>query len=305
MTTAERIRALEVPSGPVDVVIDTDAYNEIDDQFAISYLLRSAEKLTCRAICAAPFLNDRSASPADGMEKSYNEILKLLSLAGREDMRGSVFRGSDRYLPGERDAVDSPAARALVELAGGYSAEKPLYVASIGCITNVASALLIDPSIADRIVVVWLGGHSIHHRDTREFNMFQDVAAARVVFGCGAPVVQLPCAGVVSAFRVSGPELERWLVGRNPLADYLAKNTIAAAESYAKGRPWTRVIWDVTAIGWLLNDNDRFMSSALMPTPIPEYDDHYAFDSRRHLYRCVTDINRDGLMEDLFRKLLA
>ncbi len=304
MTIPERIRALEVPDGPVDVVIDTDTYNEIDDQFAVSYLLRSSEKLTCRAICAAPFLNDRSTSPADGMEKSYGEILKLLSLAGREDMKSAVFRGSDRYLPGEKESVDSPAARALIDLARGYSSDRPLYVASIGCITNVASALIMDPSIADRIVVVWLGGHSIHHHDTREFNMFQDVAAARVVFDSGVPLVQLPCAGVVSAFRVSGPELEKWLVGRNPLADYLAKNTIAAAESYAKGRPWTRVIWDVTAIGWLLNDGGRFMSSVLMPTPIPEYDNRYGFDQRRHLCRYVTEIHRDNLMDDLFRKLL-
>ena len=34
-------RIPEVPTGYVDVVLDTDAFNEIDDQFAISYLIHS------------------------------------------------------------------------------------------------------------------------------------------------------------------------------------------------------------------------------------------------------------------------
>ena len=41
MTIAQLLKNLQVPDHPVDVVLDTDAYNEIDDQFAIAYLLRS------------------------------------------------------------------------------------------------------------------------------------------------------------------------------------------------------------------------------------------------------------------------
>ena len=71
MTIEQRIKNLSVPRGTVDVVLDTDAYNEIDDQFAISYLIKSKEKLNTKAIYAAPFLNGKSVSPKDGMEKSY------------------------------------------------------------------------------------------------------------------------------------------------------------------------------------------------------------------------------------------
>ncbi len=42
-----------------------------------------------------------------------------------------------------------------------------LYVATIGAITNVASAILMEPEIITRIVVVWLGGHALHWSDTR------------------------------------------------------------------------------------------------------------------------------------------
>ena len=67
---------------------------------------------------------------------------------------------------------------------------------------------------------------------------------------------------------------------------------------------WSKVIWDVTAIAWLINDNDRFMNSTLEHTPIPEYDHRYALGHDRHFYRYVHTIKRDALMEDLIKKLL-
>lgn len=65
-------------------MLDTDAYNEIDDQFAILYAMLSPEKIDLQAIYAALFYNGRSSSPADGMEKSYQEILKICGLTGRD-----------------------------------------------------------------------------------------------------------------------------------------------------------------------------------------------------------------------------
>lgn len=179
--------------------------------------------------------------------------------------------------------------------------DDPLYVVAIAAITNVASAILMEPAIIDRIVVVWLGGHSFEWPDTREFNMFQDVAAARVVFGCGVPLVQLPCMGVVSEFAATGPELNYWLKGKNKLCDYLVSVTERAAEETGQSRCWSRIIWDVTAVGWLLDD--RFMADRLEHSPIPEYDHYYAFDKTRHFIKYVFWINRNLLFEDLFNKL--
>ena len=303
MTSEQLLKNLQVPSGPIDVVLDTDTYNEIDDQFALSYLLRSGEKLTVKALCAAPFFNDNSTSPEDGMERSYREIFNLLHLAEREDLNPIVFEGSRTYLPDERTPVDSPAARELVRLAKDYSPEKPLYVVAIGAITNVASALLMDPAIQDNIVIVWLGGHALEWPETGEFNMMQDVAAARVVFGCGAPVVQLPCMGVVDHFYATGPELRHWLGGKNALCDYLVAHTEEAANAYAAGKVWSRVIWDVTAVGWLLNDGNRLMEGRIIPAPLPQYDNHYSIDFRRHPSCYVWCIHRDALMQDLVEKL--
>ena len=303
MTTEQYLKNLNTPTSPVDVVLDTDAYNEIDDQFAISYMLRSKDRLHVKGLCAAPFLNSRSASAADGMEKSYQEILKLLELAEEDDLKSSVYRGSDSFMADEKTPVISDAATYLAELAKEYSPEHPLYIVAIGAITNVASALLMNPDMKENTVIVWLGGHGVHLDHTREFNMYQDVAAARIVFGCGVPLVQLPCGGIVDHFVTSRYELEHWLLGKNKLCNYLVQNTIEEAESYAKGRPWTRVIWDVTAVAWLLNDDRKFMTDCLIHSPIPEYDDHYGFDNRRHFIKYVSSIKRDALFADLFEKL--
>ena len=296
----EKREALKVPSRAIDVVLDTDAYNEIDDQFAISYLLKSKEKLNTQAIYAAPFFNSNSESPKDGMEKSYDEIFKLLSLL---DEKVDVFKGSEKYLDNENTPVISYAAQDLAERVKNYSPQNPLYVVAIGAITNIASAILLKPEVAQNSVVIWLGGHALHYHHTKEFNMYQDVAAARVVMQSGVPFVQLPCMGVVSNFTVSKPELEFWLKGKNPLADYLAENTLKQTDSYAKGTAWTRVIWDVTAVAWLLNDSERFMESRIIPTPIPTYDNLYATNFNSYPMRYVYNIKRDALMTDLFRKL--
>ena len=298
---ARLIRRLEKPKGRVDVVIDTDTYNEIDDQYALSYLIKSDEKLDLKAIYAAPFFNEKSTGPADGMEKSYREIMNVLTLLEREDLKEHVYRGSTEYMPSETEPVISDAAKDLAERAMNYTEEHPLYVVAIAAITNVASALLLNPDIKNRIVLIWLGGNATNWPDNKEFNLYQDVAGARIVFGCGVPLVQLPCMGVVSAFTTSGPELEYHLRGKNKLCDYLVNVTTTEAAACNGGPVWTRPIWDVTAVAWLL-DGD-FEEDCLIHSPIPEYDNRYAFDNNRHFIKYVYHIKRDKLFADLFAKL--
>lgn len=304
MTEAQYIQNLKVPTGKIDVVLDTDAYNEVDDQFAISYLIKSPEKLNLKALYAAPFFNEKSTGPADGMEKSYLEILKLLRLMEREDLEPIVYRGSDAFLPNETTPVSSDAAADLARRAMEYSPEHPLYVVAIGAITNVASALLLKPEIKENIVVVWLGAHSRDFHDDEEFNLLGDVAAARVVFASGAPIVQLPCLGTVSEFRISPAELEYYLRGKNKLCDYLTDSVKKEIDRFRllNTTAATRVIWDVTAVAWLLNDNNRFMRSRHDSLLVPQYDFTHAYSHER-LMEYVYFIDRDALMTDLLQKL--
>ena len=300
MTNEQRINNLKCPTGVVDVVLDTDAYNEIDDQYAIAYLLRNADKLNTIAIYAAPFYNDNSTSPEDGMEKSYNEIFNILSLMGEER---PVFRGSTGYLPDEKTPVISDAAEDLAKRADNYSPEHPLYVVAIGAITNVASAILINPRVAENTVVVWLGGHAHHYMHTKEFNMYQDIPASRVVMESGVPFVQLPCAGVVDAFRISKPEMCEYFMGKSPLADYLARHSIEEAERYASGA-WTRVIWDLCAVAWLIGGEGKFMLTRVIDMQVSDDEGYYRPSDTGYPLAYVYSIKSDALLNDLINKIV-
>lgn len=292
-----RLKRLEPPKGKVRMVLDTDTYNEIDDQYALVYAYLSKEKIQMEAVYAAPFLNNRSESAGDGMEKSYQEILRLLSLLGKSP-EAFAFRGSDRYLEDVTRPVRSEAALDLVKKAMAATPADPLYVVPVGCITNIASAILIEPEIIKNIVVVWLGGNSLDWPHQKEFNLMQDVLAARVVLNSGVPVVIMPCQPVVSHFHTTIPELEYYLKGKNQLSDYLLNMTI----EYSGGRDaWSKVIWDVTAVAWLINPS--WLPTNLVHSPVLTDQVTYSTDRSRHFIRMATSVNRDAIFRDLFGKL--
>ena len=295
-----RVKNMAVPTDKIDVIIDSDTVNEIDDQYAIAYLLKSKEKLNTVAIYAAPYSRLGSGTPEDGMERSYNEIQNIVKLVGENV---PSFKGSKEYLKDEKTPVISPASLDLAERVNNYPPENPLYVVAIGAITNIASAILLNPKVIENTVIIWLGGHAHHFYDSIEFNLKQDIASARVVFNSKVPLVQLPCRGVVSAFSISKPELESYFIGKNKLSDYLAKITIAHVEKKTDIFCWSKPIWDVTAVAWLLNDGERFMKSRLITAKIPSYDGYYTEIPDNHLITYVYYIKRDELMKDLIEKL--
>lgn len=316
MTEIQRLKMLEPTDGKfVHMVLDTDTKNEVDDQFALTYAYRLSclGKLSLDAVYAAPFTHHPAPSAGEGMEESYEEIIKILGLLGRKDTEGFVFRGSDRFSAGT--PVESPAASDLIERAKKFTPDDPLYVVAIGAITNVASAIAFCPEIIENIVVVWLGGTETHQPRADEYNLSQDAEASRFILDCGVPLVQLPCRGVVDKFTTTVSELERFIDGKTEIGSYLT-SLVRECDS---GRASSRVIWDVTAVGWLAVPD--FYDSTLMHTPhlaeIPAVSGGYAVcgcerghrelfwahDDSRHFMRAVTHIDRDALYNDLFRKI--
>ncbi len=301
---ALQLARLQPPAGKIRMVLDTDTYNEIDDQFAVVYSLLSPDKLGLEAIYAAPFHNDRSSGPGDGMEKSYEEILRLLA---RLDVRpeGLVFRGSTGFLPDRQHPDHSAAALDLIEraMAGG---NEPLYVLAIGAITNVASAILIEPKIVERIVVVWLGGQPLHWPSAREFNLQQDLVASQVMFDCGVPLMMIPCNGVASHLLTTWAEIERYVKGRGVIGDYLAQifdeyqpSGVRAGEKIG----WSKVIWDISGVAWLINGG--WAPGDVVNSPILTDQYTWSFDKRRHWVRFANQVHRDPIFRDLFGKLAA
>ncbi len=297
ISETDRIARLDAPDGKVRMILDTDTYNEIDDQFAVVYALLSKEKLDVEALYATPFYNSRSTGPEDGMEKSYEEILRLLDRLDMEH-EGFVYKGSKAYLTDLENPPKSPAALDLIERAKSASPENPLYVVAVGAITNVASAILIDPSIIENIVVVWLGGNALYWPTSREFNFSQDLNASRLIFDCGVPLVQMPCVPVVTHLATTLPEMETYLKGRGAIGDYL----LEIFREYQKDQyAWSKVLWDMTAVAWLVNAD--WTPTNLIHSPIVTDQHTFSVDNSRHMIRAAYFINRDAIFGDFFRKI--
>ena len=297
LSDAWRLQRLTPPKRKVRMVLDTDTYNEIDDQFAVVYALKSADKLDVEAIYAAPFLNRRSSGPADGMEKSYAEILRLLECLNVSKDR-FAFRGSEGFLQHRDKPYRSEAALDLIDRAM-RSNEEPLYVVAIGAITNVASAILIEPAITKKIVVVWLAGHPVYWpRTAHDFNIGQDFLSSRVVFDCGVPLVQIPCLGVSSHLLTTVPELSTHLKGKSAIGDYLFKVFCEYSDNHVA---WAKEIWDISTIAWLIDSN--WVPSAIIHSPILTDEFTWSADHSRHLIRSATFVHRNPIFRDLFAKL--
>ena len=294
--TLEKLLADMHSNKPLKVIIDTDAYNEIDDQYAVAYAMRSPERLDIQAICAAPFLNSRSTSAEDGMVQSYNEIFKIAKLA-ESNYSFPIYEGSRQFLCSKEEPVQSEAADKIAEIV--TSSDEPVYIIALGAITNVASAIIKHPEIIKKTAVVWLGGQALHWNDSAEFNLGEDVLAAEVVFDSGITLLQIPCRGVCSEFITTIPELEYYLSGKNTLCDYLVNST----KAYAKDQfAWSKQIWDVTAIG-IFTVPEAF-STDIIPRPRIASSMTYELDSSRLPYIYVKRIKRDPIYADMFRKLV-
>lgn len=290
------LERFEIPSDRIDIILDTDTYNELDDQFALIYAIRSIDRINIKAIYAAPFENDRVVSPEKGMEMSYEEILKILNMLGKKS-KNYVYKGAKRFLESPDTPSKSPAAIDLVERATAAKNNK-LYVVSIGAITNIASAIILEPAIIEKINIIWLGGNSHYWPHTNEFNLKQDISAARLIFDCGVPVIQIPCMPVASHLTTSLPELAYHLDKNNDIPNYL----LTMFEKYQwKKKSLSKEIWDIAAIALLINP--EWVPTNLIHSPILTDQLTWSVDTSRHFIKTARCVNRDFIFQDLFNKL--
>ena len=84
------------PADRPRLVVDTDTFNEIDDQFALAHVFLAPDLVNLEAVYAAPFVNERSSSPAEGMRKSLAEIHRVRSAASAPDL--PILEGSTEWL---------------------------------------------------------------------------------------------------------------------------------------------------------------------------------------------------------------
>ncbi len=277
----------------INVIIDTDLDNECDDKFALSYLLMSQNRFNVEAITIAPYQHDNEFLIEEGQEKSYKDAMKICNFLNF-DYSNKLFKGACDYLDNEGN-VENEAVNKIIEVA--LKNEKT-YIIAIGAITNIAMAIIKEPKIIDKLEIVWLGGHSILSKKNDEYNFEQDVLAVKKVFESKVHLTIIPCKNVASNLVTSIFELEYYLKGKSKLCDYLCSEFY---DDGKHGKQTRRVIWDISAVAYLIN-KDWFEVSYINCPNINE-DTSYSLNTSNHKIAVVDYLNTEMIYKDLFSKL--
>ena len=167
----------------------------------------------------------------------------------------------------------------------------------------MASAILLDPEIVDRdVVVIWIGGVGYGGVDSYpgiEFNLSNDIAAANVVYDSGITIWQVP-SNVYSVVSVSYAELEEKIGGTSKLADYLIDQLVEWNGRWHPGPIESRSLGDSPAISLMLFP--RGGTFRTIPAHRFGQEGHYVPGSG-HPIRVTESVDVRFLVEDMFAKI--
>ncbi|MBR1984234.1 MAG: nucleoside hydrolase [Clostridia bacterium] len=278
----------------INVILDTDTYNECDDQFALAYMLKSQDIFNIEAITVAPYSRKTPiVSVKDGQENSYNEILKICKWLDF-DTTNKVFKGAEDYICNGYEE-NNDAVNKIIEVA---LKNDKTYILAIGAITNIALAIKKAPEIIKKIEVIWLGGHSLLQDNNLEFNFRQDVNAVRLVFDAKVKLTIIPCKNVASNLRTTIYELNYYLKDKNELCNYLIDRFYNDGYHGIQER---RVIWDISVIAYMINKS--WFTNKEISCPNINEDTSYELTTNNHNIKMITYIDVNKVYADLFKKL--
>jgi purine nucleosidase len=297
---SETITPTTLPVSPLPVVLTTDCGVEIDDQWALAHLLLSPE-IDLRAVITshAASIGFSSATSAKKAAEVIERVLPA-SLAPPPVLPGSNAPLQDVTTPRQNAGVDK-----LLEISRGFSGSRRLVVLVIGAATDVASAILVDPSVVNRVSVVamgyddWPGG-----RDG--FNVRNDPLAWRVLLDSDAPVVVGSGALTRRALRLSRTEAGALIRRHGPVGEYLYSllDNFLTKQGWLAARlvaPETWVIWDEVVVAYALG----MARGNEVPRPGLEPDLSFSHPETSRRITWLTDIDTDRFWLDLTKKMDA
>ncbi|MGW4800907.1 nucleoside hydrolase [Nonomuraea sp. MG754425] len=283
------------------MIVNTDAKNEADDQFAIVHALLSPS-LDIRGLVAAHFGNRRTRSSLEESRAEIDLLLRLMKLDGQVP----VADGAPYALPDAGTPVPAPGVELIVEEAMRDVAE-PLYVAFLGPLTDMASALMLEPRIAERdVTVIWIGGGGYDgvgpQTGRPEFNLSNDIVAANIVFSSAVQVWQIP-APTYRMTAVGYAELDAKVAPYGEIGEYLVRQLVEWNEKQHRASIEFRVLGDSPAIGLALHPECGIWKQR--PAPNFRYDGSYDFSAANRPIRVYDSIDARFIHEDFFAKLRA
>lgn len=204
----------------IRVIADTDCNCECDDQFCIAHMLMTP-RFDMRGIIAEHYAQEGSE------QKSYEEILRIVELVGLEHSDRSyqvqILHGAKHAMTDIKIPQESEGAHFIVEEAMKDD-PRPLFICGQGAATNIASAYLLEPRIAEKAVVIWIGGRP-YPEGGAEFNQNNDLNAARILFQSDLELWQVPF-NVYTTMKVSFFEMLNHVYPYGKIGKYLVKHTM-------------------------------------------------------------------------------
>jgi inosine-uridine nucleoside N-ribohydrolase len=236
------------------------------------------------------------------MLESREEIDLIVELMGRSG-EVVVANGAEAAIPDASTPAPSAGADLIIAESKLASPDDPLFVAFLGPLTDMASAILLDPEITKRnVVVVWIGGMGYDvdwNYPNVEFNLRNDIPAANVVFDSGLPIWQVP-ATVYSMVSVGYAELEERIGGTSKLADYLIRQLVEWNAAHHPEPIEFRSLGDSPAISLILNPRGGVFKTR----PAPRFSSQGGYlPGSGHPVKTVESVDVRYLLEDMFAKI--
>lgn len=300
----------------VRVIVDNDFAGDPDD------LVQLAHHLLCPSVALRAVISSH-LRPGDGFDpgphsaaNGARRVAELAEVLG-VDLSGVLVVGSEDALDDERTPKPSAGVDRIVAEARRTDTEQPLFVACGGGLTEVASALLLAPDVADRMTVVWIGGGEDPAiavpppgDPTPEYNLGIDLAAARVVLASRVPLWQVPRSTYRQAI-VSAAELRGRIGAAGRLGACLHREIDAVLDivvGQRGGRRETYVLGDqalvlLTALQTVFEPDPGSCESVERPAPAVGPDGSFVADPHGRPIRVFTRLDTRLMFEDLYLKL--
>jgi inosine-uridine nucleoside N-ribohydrolase len=282
------------------VILTTDCGTEMDDQWAIAHLALLPH-VDLRGIVTTHAFN-MPESKSEFSRKSAQDVIDRLGLASPPP----VIAGSPVALPDRQTPRPNPGTDLILAESTGYSPESRLVVLTIGAATDTASALLLDPTLKDRIEILSMGFNT-YPEGTDEWNVKNDIPAWQAMLDSGAPVT-IGGADVCLHGLVLNPEqAEERLRDTGPVGGFLVKllrdfvNNEDSMVEQVTGRPDSWPVWDEIVVAHLLG------LTRANSVPRPKLLDDMQFDlsaaDPADTIEWITEVDSDGLWGDLASRL--
>lgn len=281
----------------IRLIINTDAKNEADDQYAIVHALLT-QKFRIKGIIAAHFGEQRTKN---SMNESYSEIERVIELMGTNE-NIPVLHGAPHAIRNEDTPIQSDGCDLIIKEALRDD-PRPLFCIFLGPLTDIASALKMCPGIANKLTVIWIGGGAWPEGGA-EFNLQNDVIAANIVYKSNIELWQIP-RNVYNMIKVSLSELQVRVKPYGSIGNYLFTQMVEFNDRFAGNTGWplgeSWVLGDSAVIGVLLDQHEYCFS--VYDAPIIDKNMNYMHDPNSRKIRCYNSIDVRFILEDFYSKL--